>query len=221
MTEERTEVKGYMIGIIEIGIFTLITGLIRERYTHLKDIDILLYFWLALTILTGIWEVSFISDYVNVNKISKRLIAEREHVWSKEYTLDYLLPNKLSKIFYAEYGAWADREYMTIKHRWSRVIEGTHAALCGTVSLYCLVNGLKENKSHFLVFSSVAMGSQLMNSILYMSQYFIQCKTPGSVNYDSQNFPVGKYLIGRPFMYVNVFWTLMPSYAIYALLNIN
>ena len=73
---------------------------------------------------------------------------------------------------------------------------------------------MKENKSRFLVFSSVAMGSQLMNSILYMSQYFIQSKTIGSVNYDSPNFPTGKYLLGRPFMYVNVFWTLMPLYVI-------
>ena len=31
---------------------------------------------------------------------------------------------RLSPIFYAEYGAYADREYMRLNHDWSRIIEG-------------------------------------------------------------------------------------------------
>ena len=34
---------------------------------------------------------------------------------------------KLARIFYAEYGAWADREYMVSSDDWSRTIEGSHA----------------------------------------------------------------------------------------------
>ena len=53
-----------------------------------------------------------------------------------------------------------------------------------------------------------------MNSILYMSQYFFQVNDPSSVNYPSSEFPCGFALLERGFMYVNVFWTLMPLYVI-------
>ena len=56
-----------------------------------------------------------------------------------------------------------------------------------------------------------AMGSQLMNSILYMSEYIIQCRDPSNVNYNSDAFPCGFLLIKRPFMYINIFWTIMPG----------
>ena len=57
------------------------------------------------------------------------------------------------------------------------------------------------------------MGTQIMNSILYMGEYFIQTRDQRSVN-----FPIGILLTNRGFMYVNIFWTVMPSYCIYSLL---
>ena len=65
---------------------------------------------------------------------------------------------------------------------------------------------------------SVAMGTQLMNSILYMGQYLIQTGDMSSPNYNTPEFPCGKVLIKRPFMYINLFWTAMPIYAIVRLL---
>ena len=62
------------------------------------------------------------------------------------------------------------------------------------------------------------MGTQLMNSLLYMGNYFIQCNSPSSVNFDKSDFPSGKFLEKRPFMYVNLFWTIMPSLVIIDLL---
>ena len=52
------------------------------------------------------------------------------------------------------------------------------------------------------------MGTQLMNSILYISEYIIQLQSENSVNYKNK-FPCGKYL-EKTFMYINLFWTLMP-----------
>ena len=46
-----------------------------------------------------------------------------------------------------------------------------------------------------------------------MEEYFIQTHLPASVNYDTPNFPCGKDLFKRPFMYVNLFWMIMPAYA--------
>ena len=59
-----------------------------------------------------------------------------------------------------------------------------------------------------------------MNSLLYMASYFIQEKEKDNVNYDNSTFPSDKWLTKRPFMWVNIFWLLMPFYTInYYLIN--
>ena len=65
------------------------------------------------------------------------------------------------------------------------------------------------------------MGTQLMNSILYMSEYFIQTNTPSSINYNTPKFPCGKFLLKRPFMYINIFWTVMPFFILIHSLKYN
>jgi hypothetical protein len=55
-----------------------------------------------------------------------------------------------------------------------------------------------------------------MNSILYMAEYFIQIKDKNNINYNTPEFPTGHWLLKRPFMWVNILWTLMPAYTIVA-----
>ena len=138
--------------------------------------------------------------------MSSNLILHKQHVWTNKYNLNIILPWNLSYAFYSEYGAYADREYMTNKEKWSRIIEGTHSSLCGLFSLmtiYFFHNKLLNNYSICL---GISMGSQLMNSILYCGQYLIQTKNKNSINYNSSDFPCGKYLDKRPFMWINIFW---------------
>ena len=59
------------------------------------------------------------------------------------------------------------------------------------------------------------MGNQLMNSVLYMGQYFIETGDVDSVNYNDDDFPAGFLLYKRAFMYVNIFWTIMPAIVLY------
>ena len=66
---------------------------------------------------------------------------------------------------------------------------------------------------------SIGMGSQLMNSILYLVNYFHQTRDSNSVNYVTNDFPCGEYLQHRLFMYVNVLWTLLPLYVILCLVR--
>ena len=63
-----------------------------------------------------------------------------------------------------------------------------------------------------------SMASQFMNSLLYMGEYFIQINDPNSVNYDTERFPCGRFLIKRPFMWINFFWLAMPTYVIIQLI---
>ena len=56
------------------------------------------------------------------------------------------------------------------------------------------------------------MSSQFMNSLLYMSEYFVQTNDPNSVNYNTPKFPCGFALLKRPFMWINAAWLIMPVY---------
>ena len=179
----------------------------------MQKLDIVSYYWFNITILTFFWEIFFIYNYHKINQISIDFINNNKHVWTNNYSLLYILPWNLPNIFYAEYGAYADREYMS-NDLWSREIEGTHAFICGIFSLFAIYSKSNNYNTKFLICSSISMGSKLMNSILYMGEYFIQINDSNSVNYNSNKFPVGKFLSERPFIYVNVFWSLCPLYVI-------
>ena len=100
----------------------------------------------------------------------------------------------MAKIFYAEYGAWADREYMSTTDPWSHTIEGTHALFCAVFALFGMIARIDKKTTKSLIVVGMSMAFQLMNSILYMIEYGIQCKTPGTVNYDRPAFPLGRLM---------------------------
>ena len=209
------EVNGIIIALLELSLFAGIAYPSRKYIVSFKNIDIISYYWLSFTILTGIWEACFISNYHNINGLSQNLITNHEHSWTNKYTLDYVLPWKLADIFYAEYGAWADREYMINSNYWSRLIEGSHAGLCGLFAFLGMLCRLEHINRRYLICIVLAMGTQLMNSILYMGEYFLQVTDKNNVNYATEDFPTGIMLEKRAFMYVNIFWTLMPSIVLY------
>ena len=66
--------KGYTIGILEIVLYFIGSITFRNYYPILKTINNITYFWAMMTILTGIWELSFISNYMNVSNMSQELI---------------------------------------------------------------------------------------------------------------------------------------------------
>ena len=207
--------NGIGIGIIEICMFLWISNVIRKKnIKRFRKLNIVSYFWLMMTILTGFWEVCFVTNYYSINKLSQTFITNKEHAWTNNYTLNYIFPWNVARIFYAEYGAWADREYMVSTDDWSRTIEGSHALFCGLFALLAIHGRLIRKHRYSLIMTAAGMGCQLMNSVLYMVNYFIQTKQVQSCNYNNESFPTGEALIDRPFMYVNIFWTIMPIWVI-------
>tara|TARA_B110000285_G_scaffold142694_1_gene159464 strand:- start:520 stop:1263 length:744 start_codon:yes stop_codon:yes gene_type:complete len=206
--------KGYTIGILEIVLYFIGSITFRNYYPILKTINNITYFWVMMTILTGIWELSFISNYMNVSNMSQELIQTNTHTWTNNYNISYVLPWKLSPIFYAEYGAWADREYMSHTDDWSRIIESSHCTQCALFSFLAIMFKIMGYHNNYLIALSVSMGTQFMNSFLYMSSYFIQEQTPSNINYNSSKFPSNILLTDRPFMWVNILWLVMPFYTI-------
>ena len=207
--------SGIVIAILEFTLFFFISSKIRHKLPNLISINTISYYWLMMTILTFIWEISFICNYDNVYKTSTNFLKNKEHVWTNNYSLYYILPNKLAEIYYAEYAAYADKEYMTFTNDWSRVIESTHAIFCGLFSLMAILCKIRNVHHNYLISIGIGMGSQFMNSILYMANYFIQIKDPNNINYNTPEFPCGPLLLKRPFMWVNLLWSLMPAYVIY------
>jgi hypothetical protein len=206
--------KGYSIGIFEIIFYFIGSFIVRKSFTNLKTINAATYYWVMMTILTGLWEISYLSNYNEVTIMAHNLITANEHVWTNSYDISYVWPPKLAKIFYAEYGAWADREYMSHSDDWSRIIEGSHCTQCALFAFIAIFFKIIGNHNNFLIALSVSMGTQFMNSYLYMFSYFIQETESDNINYNSSNFPSNKWLTDRPFMWVNIFWLVMPFYTI-------
>jgi len=209
------KVSGITIGIIELILFYFFSKSLREKHTNLNNIDTIPYYWIMMTILTGIWESSYILNHKKIIKMSSDFLKEKKNVWTSKFDLYYIIPWNLSKIFYGEYGAYADKEYMTNKDIWSRVVEGTHAVLCGLFSLGAIVSTIYNNEYLYYIMSTISMSTQLMNSLMYMMEYYIQIKDKDSINYNSASFPCGNALSKRPFMYVNLLWTIFPSYILF------
>lgn len=199
---------GVQIALFELSLFFIISTLFYNFFT----ISFVCYYWYTFTILTGIWEYTYIKNKKNIICISQQLIQCREHVWTNKYHISTIFPWNLSKIFYAEYAAYADREYMSKNDDWSTVIEGTHALYCALFALFALYYNFTNNTKNYYITLSISMGTQLMNSILYISEYLIQIKTSSNINYNSEYFPTGRYLLRRPFFYINFVWTILPSY---------
>lgn len=208
--------KGWLLALCEIFLFFGIFKNIIDLNDNFKNIDPITTYWLGFTTLTGLWEIVYISSKKQVNTYANHLIAQKESVWSSDYSLRMLLPNNFSKIFYSEYAAWSDREYMYFSDDWSIIIEGSHCAFCGLFSFLALCSVTFCNQDAFYITLSFAMGTQFMNSLLYLSEYFIQTNDINSCNYSNKEFPLGPLCLGRPFMYINILWLLLPLYCTFS-----
>ena len=208
------KISGIALALTELGLFGAGATVPYLFMEQLRDFDPICYYWCCFTVLTGIWEASFVTNYTLVGDQGHYLLVTATRVWNTKYSLLYLLPWKLAIVFYGEYAAYADREYMSLKDKWSRLIESTHAFFCATFSLFTLILYTLEEDERAEVAWAIAMGTQLMNSILYMGQYMVQVHELSSPNHNSEEFPCGRALCKRPFMYVNAAWTLLPIYAI-------
>ena len=212
--------SGLELALIEVGLIFGVSYTLKQNDKDLSKLNAILFYWTFFTFFTGLWEAAFLIQYNTTCNTAKQLLETKSHVWTNKYDMSYILPWKFSNIFYAEYGAYADREYMQVKDNWSRVIEGSHAIMCGIFALLAIISKICEKDAHYFVSLSVCMGAQLMNSVLYMVNYFHQMKDPSNVNYITPYFPAGTFLEKRPFMYINIFWTIMPGYIILILLYI-
>jgi hypothetical protein len=214
---------GIIAATIEVALWAVVSMLVRRISKTLMSMNWFTYYWTTFIILTGFWEIVYITHSQAVTGIAEHLLQTNTHVWFNQYDFSYVLPWKFSQIFYAEYGAYADREYMIVKDGWSHMIEGSHMTIVSVflvMALYCAIrHGL--NSDHYTYSLGGAMLAQFMNSFLYMGQYGIQTHNQYSINYDSSEFPLGKVWSKRPFMYVNILWVLVPAVVTYLHLSRN
>ena len=210
---------GLSLAIFEVGCIFIPAYIAKCVLQPYQNMNMLLFMWTCFTIATGVWETGFIVQYNTTCYTAKKLLDTKEHVWTNTYNMSYLLPWKFSNIFYAEYGAYADREYMIPMDNWSRTIEGSHAIMCGCFALFGMFFKYINAFPHYMCAISICMGAQLMNSVLYMINYFHQTQDKTNVNYNTIQFPTGNFLEKRPFMYINIFWTIMPTICIINLLS--
>lgn len=208
--------KGYIVALLEVLMFSVIATAVRTLLPALGTCGLVMYYWFTFTVLTGYWESVYVRNYDYVSDYADTLLVNKESVWTKDYPWYYIRPDLMARIFYAEYGASADREYMSKRKGdyWSRLIESSHALCCATLCLAALI-ATDVDAERSIRLGMVGMGMQFMNSLLYMGQYFLECRDKDSVNYADPAFPLGKWMINRWFMWVNAFWMLFPTIIIW------
>lgn len=249
------EFSGISLAVIEVFFVFLLSYLVKISNFNLYQIHPIPYYWLTFTIMTGVWEIFFVTNYNETTQHALNLLNNKTHIWTSPYDSSYLLPSKFSILFYSEYAAYGDRMYMTKNDDWSRVIEASHLLMCGIFALLGLYfksrvdnNKTTSNKnitsintpndkeyvedvenekdmyyiSRYFLTIGISMSGQYMNSVLYMVNYFHQTRDSNNPNYDTQDFPTGRVLYQRPFMYVNILWFTMPVIVLnYLLSNAN
>lgn len=213
---------GYGICAIEMGVYFIVSFLMKKLCVPFHKINNIVYYWLCMTILTGIWESSYIVNFNEITTMSNSMIVNNTHSWTTQYDFTYVNPWKFAKIFYAEYGAWADREYMYQIGEWSDTIKGTHLIFCAVFSFFGFIARFDKKSVKSLIVVGMVMVCQIINSILYMVQYIGQTQQSFSVNYYNSSWPLGTLMINRPFMYVNIFWIIIPTFIMfYEIFNVQ
>lgn len=207
-------VKGWQLALMEVSLFGLVAYGCRSMSSHLSEMNALMYYWFCFTTLTGYWESVFISNYNDIAKYAAALVETKKSVWTSWFPITYVCPSYFSKIFYAEYGANADREYMSRRKGdfWARIVESSHALFCATFTTAALATLLVTgDMATANSIGLVAMAGQFMNSFLYMGQYCVACQNNSSPNFSCPDFPLGRWMCHRAFMWINILWLLCPA----------
>jgi len=62
---------------------------------------------------------------------------------------------------------------------------------------------------------------QIITTFIYLIEYNYQSKIQsfGSTNQNAKNFPIGKYYIERPLVYLNLYCIVVPAYLLYSIMS--
>ena len=99
-TQKNNLFSGTSIALLEVLVFIYYSNMLRLEYTSLKTINTISYYWLLFTILTFIWEISYIIHFKKISNLAKQLIYKKQHVWTNSYDISFIIPSKLATIFY-------------------------------------------------------------------------------------------------------------------------
>lgn len=210
ITIPEFKIYGCVGALLEVAMFFIIAYYMHIYKPFMPNV---MYYWFTFTVLTGLWECVYLTHFYKIRKYADSLAKTGSSVWTDMYPLDMVLPNKFAKLFYAEYGAHADREYMSYicSDYWSRLVESSHLLFCAVFCFFSLIISQQHISD---IVAAAGMGAQFMNSLLYMGEYFRQCADKTSVNYVTKSFP----LSARWFMWINLLWLVMPVWCLYLLL---
>ena len=173
------------------------------KYFLYPKITYIKFFWIASTIINAIYKLGYIQNYRYIKEYAKELKEFKRHIWEYNFDYYYLLPYNFGTAFYAEYGQYADREYIKYDPidsinimEYSQSLEHIGISL-PILSLYLLTYHINNYPSLLTI---VAFNSLLTN-IVYLGKYLKSCKTPNHCNYNTELFPRGFMFHKRPLIY--------------------
>ena len=84
-------ISGTGIAFFEISLYLYISYSLRKYFKNLQNIDTVTYYWFIMTVLTFIWETSYIIHFNEISHISGDLIMNKNHVWTNKYPISSII----------------------------------------------------------------------------------------------------------------------------------
>uniref|UniRef100_A0A7S4P8S3 EXPERA domain-containing protein n=1 Tax=Paramoeba aestuarina TaxID=180227 RepID=A0A7S4P8S3_9EUKA len=209
MLKVGIEATGGVLAGIVVVLWLSISLFIRNSNRHLQKIDVVTFCWLTMTAMTGVWEWAYLHYHDDVVADAQTFIATNTHVWTNYYDISYIVPWRFSPIMYTEYAAYADRAYMSTHDPLAQIVELSHLLYCSVFAALAITRKSVGDTYLYLIFMVLALGTQSMQCLMYVSNYFVETTEPHHANFITESFPAGQYWEKRPFFYVNIFWTGM------------
>ena len=83
------------------------------------------------------------------------------------------------------------------------------------ILLYIIATLYQDIMYNYIIY--FIMSSQILETLLYLKNYYYQTSLSSSLNMNSIDFKCGKLFINRPFIYFNLMWIVVPLYILYNL----
>ena len=86
------KVIGWIGSLLEIAFFLNTFKNIIELNPELQKLNPIVSYWLGFTVLTGFWELVYISNRKEINAYSNILVLNDKSVWTNKYSISMVLP---------------------------------------------------------------------------------------------------------------------------------
>ena len=85
-------IYGWFGAFLEVALFIFTFSHLVSFNEQLQKVDPFVSYWLGFTVLTGFWEVVYLSNRKEIDSYANYLVKNKQTVWKNTYGLSMILP---------------------------------------------------------------------------------------------------------------------------------